>query len=178
MSSIADSMAEEDAEIPVPAETRSGSDSRASPAPVLNAQEGLGGALTGPDLQMINLSQSTLAGASGLGTASTSDTTHQPPSQPLCTDPQGSGSSAHPTAPTSMQTEIRKAENEKVESDKSRKKKEDEEKLAQIYEGLDFDGLWSKLSESLSRMEDDSSAAMILLPLIEASTEERKGRSP
>ena len=54
-----------------------------------------------------------------------------------------------------------------TESDKQRKKKEDDEKLAAIYEGFQFGNLWEKLSESLTRMEDDSSAAMILLPLIE-----------
>ncbi|CAO1635660.1 unnamed protein product [Parajaminaea phylloscopi] len=55
-----------------------------------------------------------------------------------------------------------------AESEKAKKKKQDEERLAQIYEGLSFDGLWDKLSESLTRMEGDSSAAMILLPLIES----------
>ena len=69
-----------------------------------------------------------------------------------------------------MQEEVRKAEGSSTpESAKSKKKKEDEEKLAQIYESFQFDGLWDKLSEALSRMEDDSSAAMILLPLIEVS---------
>lgn len=84
--------------------------------------------------------------------------------------PAASGAGAGPSSSRAVQAEIRKAENESSESEKSKRKKEDEERLAQIYESLSFDGLWDKLSESLSRMEDDSSAAMILLPLIEVST--------
>lgn len=69
---------------------------------------------------------------------------------------------------STAQNEVRKAENATSESDKAKKKKEDEEKLAAIYEGFDFGSLWDKLSESLSRMQNDSNAAMILLPLIES----------
>lgn len=83
--------------------------------------------------------------------------------------PATSGDGAGPSSSQAMQDEIRKAENETAEADKSKRKKEDEERLVSIYESLSFDGLWDKLSESLSRMEEDSSAAMILLPLIEVS---------
>lgn len=85
-------------------------------------------------------------------------------------DPSGSSSNAAGTSSTPQAPgDAKKTDNESSESEKARKKKEDEEQLAKIYEGFQFDGLWSKLSESLSRMEDDSSAAMILLPLIEVS---------
>lgn len=64
---------------------------------------------------------------------------------------------------------IKRAEGESEDGSKSKRKREEEEKLAEIYEGFQFGGLWAKLSESLSRMQDDSNAAMILLPLIEVS---------
>lgn len=49
-----------------------------------------------------------------------------------------------------------------------KKREEDEAKLAKIYEGFEFDPLWSKLSAVLSRMKNDPGAAQILLPLIES----------
>ncbi|KIS68346.1 uncharacterized protein UMAG_03442 [Mycosarcoma maydis] len=52
----------------------------------------------------------------------------------------------------------------------SRKKDFDQSEaaLAKIYESFEFDVLWSKLSEVLSRMKNDPGAAQILLPLIES----------
>ena len=44
---------------------------------------------------------------------------------------------------------------------------ENEKKLAMIYESFNFEPLWAKLSEALTRLEDDPSAAQVLLPLIE-----------
>lgn len=49
---------------------------------------------------------------------------------------------------------------------------ENEKKLAKIYEGFQFQPLWDKLSEALTRLEDDPSAAQVLLPLIEVSQSE------
>lgn len=49
-----------------------------------------------------------------------------------------------------------------------KKREEDEAKLAKIYESFEFDPLWSKLSDVLSRMKNDPGAAQILLPLIES----------
>ncbi|PWN44550.1 HECT-domain-containing protein [Ceraceosorus guamensis] len=45
---------------------------------------------------------------------------------------------------------------------------EDEEALAKIYEGFDFEELWKKLSEALDRLKGDAGAAQVLLPLIES----------
>ena len=45
---------------------------------------------------------------------------------------------------------------------------ENEEKLAQVYETFEFDGLWTRLSEALSRMQGDQGSAQVLLPLIES----------
>lgn len=49
-----------------------------------------------------------------------------------------------------------------------KKRKEDEAKLAEMYEKFEFDPLWSKLSQVLSRMKNDPGASQILLPLIES----------
>ncbi|KAJ1022812.1 hypothetical protein NDA18_005145 [Ustilago nuda] len=49
-----------------------------------------------------------------------------------------------------------------------KKREQDEAKLANIYEAFQFDILWSKLSNVLSRMKNDPGAAQILLPLIES----------
>ncbi|EST09465.1 hypothetical protein PSEUBRA_000676 [Kalmanozyma brasiliensis GHG001] len=49
-----------------------------------------------------------------------------------------------------------------------KRREEDEAKLAKIYESFEFDPLWSKLSDVLSRMKNDPGAAQILLPLIES----------
>lgn len=49
-----------------------------------------------------------------------------------------------------------------------KKREQDEAKLANIYEAFQFDTLWSKLSDVLSRMKNDPGAAQILLPLIES----------
>lgn len=50
-------------------------------------------------------------------------------------------------------------------------KKEDEEKLAKIYESFKFDPLWRRLSDALTRLKGDPNAAQILLPLIEVSND-------
>ncbi|SJX63680.1 related to ubiquitin-protein ligase 1 [Sporisorium reilianum f. sp. reilianum] len=49
-----------------------------------------------------------------------------------------------------------------------KKRQQDEAELAKIYESFEFDTLWSKLSDVLSRMKNDPGAAQILLPLIES----------
>ncbi|PWY98189.1 HECT-domain-containing protein [Testicularia cyperi] len=49
-----------------------------------------------------------------------------------------------------------------------RKREEDEARLAKLYEQFEFDPLWAKLSEVLTRMKNDPGAAQILLPLIES----------
>ncbi|CDW98756.1 hypothetical protein, partial [Sporisorium scitamineum] len=56
-----------------------------------------------------------------------------------------------------------------AQSEAQKKKREqDEAELAKIYESFEFDTLWSKLSDVLSRMKNDPGAAQILLPLIES----------
>ncbi|KAJ1022444.1 hypothetical protein NDA16_003433 [Ustilago loliicola] len=60
-----------------------------------------------------------------------------------------------------------KADSSNSEAQK-KKREEDEAKLAKIYETFEFDTLWSKLSDVLSRMKNDPGAAQILLPLIES----------
>lgn len=99
--------------------------------------------------------------------SSRTNRSRQPPPQPSSVDPAGGASSRGGTR-SSVQDEIRKAENTTSEADKQKRKQEDEEKLAEIYEGFEFGSLWDKLSDSLSRMQNDSNAAMILLPLIES----------
>lgn len=49
-----------------------------------------------------------------------------------------------------------------------RKDAANEAELAHIYEQFHFEPLWTKLSEALSRLDDDPSAAQVLLPLIES----------
>lgn len=49
-----------------------------------------------------------------------------------------------------------------------RKDAANEAELAHIYEQFYFEPLWAKLSEALTRLEDDPSAAQVLLPLIES----------
>lgn len=91
------------------------------------------------------------------------------PVQPPSLAEAPSSSRGPETTAAAAENEVAKAETQSSDADKEKKRKEDEEKLVQIYENLSFGGLWDKLSESLSRMEGDSSAAMILLPLIEVS---------
>ncbi len=62
---------------------------------------------------------------------------------------------------------------EQIEAAK-REAEEKEKNLAKIYQSFDFEPLWAKLSEALTRLEDDPSAAQVLLPLIEVSV----GQSP
>lgn len=51
---------------------------------------------------------------------------------------------------------------------------EKEEKLAKVNESFDFDGLWKRLSEALTRLQADQGSAQVLLPLIEVR---RRARS-
>jgi hypothetical protein len=53
---------------------------------------------------------------------------------------------------------------------------EDEKKLADIYESFEFESIWTKLSQVLTRLRGDPNAAQILLPLIEVSTKEGAAR--
>lgn len=50
----------------------------------------------------------------------------------------------------------------------SEEKREAEAKLAQVYENFDFEVLWLKLSEALSRLDYDPGTAQVLLPTIES----------
>ena len=47
-------------------------------------------------------------------------------------------------------------------------KREGEEKLARVYENFDFDALWTRLSEALTRLRRDPGSAQVLLPMIES----------
>ncbi|KAN0060814.1 E3 ubiquitin-protein ligase tom1 [Thecaphora frezii] len=64
-------------------------------------------------------------------------------------------------------TPSRKSDDTPSHAQKNRRQ-EDEAKLAQIYEKFEFDPLWARLSEALSRLKNDPNAAQILLPLIES----------
>lgn len=68
-----------------------------------------------------------------------------------------------------VQREIEKAEREGKADEKSKANDDEEKELARVYENFDFDPLWSRLSEALTRMKGDPNAAQILLPLIEVS---------
>lgn len=63
----------------------------------------------------------------------------------------------------------------KLEKDKGAMS-EDEKKLAEIYESFDFESIWTKLSQVLTRLRGDPNAAQILLPLIEVSSFEAARR--
>ena len=73
---------------------------------------------------------------------------------------------------------IQRAENEpanreiNAKDSKNGKEKnaEDEARLAQIYESFEFEPIWDRLSQVLTRLEGDPNAAQVLLPLIEVST--------
>ena len=71
-------------------------------------------------------------------------------------------------APGSSESSSRKTESSSTEAQKNRKE-QDEAKLTQIYEKFHFDPLWDRLSQVLTRLKGDPSAAQILLPLIEVS---------
>jgi membrane-bound ClpP family serine protease len=63
-------------------------------------------------------------------------------------------------------------ENDSVDAKSGKQKgvsSEDEKKLADIYESFDFESIWAKLSQVLTRLRGDPNAAQILLPLIEVS---------
>lgn len=72
---------------------------------------------------------------------------------------------------------IRRAENEpasrevngKDSKNGKEKNAEDEARLAQIYESFEFEPIWDRLSQVLTRLEGDPNAAQVLLPLIEVS---------
>ncbi|SPO41451.1 related to ubiquitin-protein ligase 1 [Pseudozyma flocculosa] len=69
--------------------------------------------------------------------------------------------------PAASSPRSRKPDETSSQAQKKRKE-EDEAKLAQIYEKFEFDPLWARLSEALSRLKGDPNAAQILLPLIES----------
>lgn len=80
-------------------------------------------------------------------------------------------------ASVQVRREIERAENEpanremngKDSKNANQKSAEDEAKLAQIYEGFEFEPIWDRLSQVLTRLEGDPNAAQVLLPLIEVS---------
>lgn len=75
-------------------------------------------------------------------------------------------------ASSSMNQEVIRAENDTSDSKNGKQKgieSEDEKKLAEIYENFDFEAIWDKLSQVLTRLRGDPNAAQILLPLIEVS---------
>ena len=47
--------------------------------------------------------------------------------------------------------------------------REAEEQLAKVYEKFDFHALWARLSEALSRLQNDPGSVQVLLPMIEVS---------
>ncbi|PWN36578.1 HECT-domain-containing protein [Meira miltonrushii] len=71
---------------------------------------------------------------------------------------------------------IQRAENEpasrevngKDSKNGKEKNAEDEARLAQIYESFEFEPIWDRLSQVLTRLEGDPNAAQVLLPLIES----------
>ncbi|CCU99557.1 unnamed protein product [Malassezia sympodialis ATCC 42132] len=46
--------------------------------------------------------------------------------------------------------------------------REAEEQLAKVYEKFDFHALWARLSEALSRLQNDPGSVQVLLPMIES----------
>ncbi|CEH14240.1 related to ubiquitin-protein ligase 1 [Ceraceosorus bombacis] len=71
--------------------------------------------------------------------------------------------------PPSMSILSRTSQKGKAKDKEAKKPSpEDEEALAKIYEGFDFEELWKKLSEALDRLKGDAGAAQVLLPLIES----------
>lgn len=68
----------------------------------------------------------------------------------------------------------RSSSQESAQGDESTKnvsaeeKREGEEKLARVYESFDFDALWTRLSEALTRLRRDPGSAQVLLPMIES----------
>ena len=74
---------------------------------------------------------------------------------------------SHPSEPRSNVAGRQKPDAAQTEAQK-RKREQEEAELAKIYESFEFDTLWSKLSDVLSRMKNDPGAAQILLPLIES----------
>ncbi|KAK0549071.1 E3 ubiquitin-protein ligase tom1 [Tilletia horrida] len=73
------------------------------------------------------------------------------------------GSSALNEASTSAAGKSREAE-----AAAKKEKEENEEKLKKMYEEFDFRPLWTRLSQALTRLKDNPSAAQVLLPLIES----------
>lgn len=47
--------------------------------------------------------------------------------------------------------------------------REAEERLAKVYDKFDFHALWARLSEALSRLQNDPGSVQVLLPMIEVS---------
>jgi len=45
--------------------------------------------------------------------------------------------------------------------------REAEERLAKVYDKFDFHALWARLSEALSRLQNDPGSVQVLLPMIE-----------
>jgi hypothetical protein len=71
-----------------------------------------------------------------------------------------------------VQRELQRAENDTsgVLNGKAKEtESEEEKKLAEIYENFDFEAIWERLSQVLTRLKRDPNAAQILLPLIEVS---------
>lgn len=61
--------------------------------------------------------------------------------------------------------EEEKEENEVPEE----QQREAEEQLAKVYDKFDFHDLWARLSEALSRLQNDPASVQVLLPMIEVS---------
>ncbi|KAK0535588.1 E3 ubiquitin-protein ligase tom1 [Tilletia horrida] len=55
-----------------------------------------------------------------------------------------------------------------AEAAAKKEKEANEEKLKKMYEEFDFRPLWTRLSQALTRLKDNPSAAQVLLPLIES----------
>ncbi|UZJ54316.1 hypothetical protein CBS101457_003636 [Exobasidium rhododendri] len=70
----------------------------------------------------------------------------------------------------SVQQELIRREDKASEivNGKQKVESEEERKLADIYENFDFEPIWDRLSQVLTRLRGDPNAAQILLPLIES----------
>lgn len=81
------------------------------------------------------------------------------------------------TEENSIEREVARAEQEPSEESSAKKKQgesEEEKKLAEMYESFEFEPIWDRLSQVLTRLRGDPNAAQILLPLIEVSGRERR----
>jgi hypothetical protein len=122
------------------------------------------------NIPIVAISTGGLEQASGIGGIEGSSSTDIPTS--FFSALGGSSNSLGGHEENSVQQEVRRAENETSEATNGKAngvKSEEESKLAEIYEDFDFEPIWERLSQVLTRLRGDPNAAQILLPLIEVS---------